>query len=387
MFELFQDNKKWIFSCFGGVLAISIIAFLLAPDDEYSFKGNEAVNVQKVSFSDELFSTVPEEVKKEETLDNIEEDLEEEELEVDSPKLDPRHLISQEQKKLKARDILGDTNTEKHIEELRARIYLSKLYRQPASQVWIHEKRFEEQFKNTPIEKLKRERKKVQSKAGTFGNTEEFCDKGEDCLTATKPTNAEEIIIAGTSIPVVLSQTIVSDIPSPICSAQVTQDITGFQGNYVLIPKNSIANCKVVAVTSPEQERLQLIFTDIFTPNGTRIKGEFAGTDMTGAEGIGGEVDTRLMERVGFPIATAAIPVTVAYTLPKSQTESEDRMNAAVQGISQAVQPIIQKEFDRNLKTMPRITVRAGEIMNIKPLENLVFKRDENGQFMPTWQQ
>lgn len=381
MFELFEDNKKWIVACFGGVLIVISLAVLLAPDDEYSFKVNEKVNVQKVSFSDEFFSTVPEEKAEMQTKQ------EEADSEYSPPKIDARHFITQEQNKLKARDILKETDTQTHLEELRARIYLSKLYRQPASQVWIHEKRFEEQFKNTPIEKLKRERKQAHAKAGTFGTIEAFCDKGEDCLTATKPTNTENTIIAGTSIPVVLSQTLISDIPSPICSAQVTQDITGAQGNYILIPKNSIANCKVMPVTSPEQERLQLVFTDIFTPNGTRIKGEFAGTDMTGAEGIGGEVDTRLLERVGFPVGTAAVPVAVAYTLPKSQTESEDRMNAAVQGISQAVQPIIQKEFDRNLKTMPRITIKAGEIMHIKPLENLVFKRDDNGQFMPTWQQ
>jgi type IV secretory pathway VirB10-like protein len=142
----------------------------------------------------------------------------------------------------------------------------------------------------------------------------------------------------------------------------------------------------VLPVTDASQERLQVVFTDIYTPNGVKIIGEFAGADVTGAEGLVGKVETRLIERVGFPLATAALPITMAYTLPASSTTDEDRMNSAIQSISQSLQPILNSELDRYINTMPRITIEAGTLLTIKPENDIVFKPHLGGKYIPTWQ-
>ena len=380
--DILKENKGLLISGLVMLALVSSISLYLVTtkNNQVQIKTSEEPNIEVDNFNDDFFKTVPEEKEEVEVIEKPKTIIKKEQ-----PKPNFRSVIARE--KLKAKDAFDEEIQEEMIsKEMKAKIYLAKIHQASATQVWADDKRFEHLYKDQNIYQLKEQRSKKDRVNGAFGEVDQFCDIGDDCLEGSKPTHLNYTILKGTRIPIVLTQTIVSDIPTSVCEAQVTQDVPGFHGDNILIPKYSKAVCKVLPVTDPTQKRLQMVFTDIFTPNGVRIKGALAGSDMVGAEGGQGIVDTRLMERVGFPLFTAAIPITVAYTLPASTTEDEDRRNSAVEGVTQAIQPILNAELDRNLNTMPRITIPAGSLMQIKPLENLVFKKVRGGKIMPTWQ-
>lgn len=380
--DVISEQKSLLIAGACVLTVVSSISLWLVStrNNHIQLKTEDVANVDVESFEDDFFQTVPVE-KKEEVVTK--------KVETKKPKAQPRpnFRATRAREKLKTRDVFNEEiQSDVLVKEMKAKIYLAKIHQSTATQIWSDDKRFEHAFKDQPLNQLKKARKYKDRVNGAFGEVDQFCDIGEDCLKGSKPTHLDYTILKGTRIPIVLTQTIVSDIPTSVCEAQVSQDVSGFHGDNILIPKYSKAVCKVVEVKDPAQKRLQLVFTDIFTPNGVRIKGALAGADMVGSEGAQGLVDSRLMERVGFPLFTAAIPITVAYTLPASTTEDEDRRNSAVEGVTQALQPILNAELDRNLNTMPRITVPAGSLMQIKPLENIVFEKVRDGKIMPTWQ-
>tara|TARA_Y100001960_G_C14782001_1_gene887547 strand:- start:1394 stop:2566 length:1173 start_codon:yes stop_codon:yes gene_type:complete len=381
--ELINENKKLLIGIFAGVVTIIVVAFIVEPKKQnlkISDKKSEVLTTD--TFNDDFFDTVPvpEEPKEEPKKVEIEEKVEEE-----KPKPNFRKVLSQKELEVKEAykdEIQRDDLTRETLSQL----YLAELHQDIATESWVGEQRFEYDFKDTPITTLKKQINRKKVEPGTFGTEEEFCELGEDCSFAGKPTNLEHTILPGSIIPITLTQTLVSDMPAPVCVGQVSRDITGYHGDKILIPMYSRAICKVLPVADPNQERLQVVFTDIFTPTGVRIQGAFAGADMVGSEGAVGEVNTRFLERIGFPLLTATVPIVMAYTLPDGSTADDDRRNSAIEGVSATLQPVIHAELDRNINTKYRITIKGGTMMNLVTANVLNFKPTKEGFFMPSWQ-
>ncbi len=361
------------------IICVSI--FTKKPEQKLVFEQDETATINTKDFDSSFFETVP---KPKEEVEVVEKPVETKKPEV---KRDYRQIIAQ-RKRIKADEAFEDSLLEEKLtNNMMADIYLAKIHQKSATQIWADSERFEEEFKNQPIMQLKRKRAEKDKVFGAFGDVDEFCDVGKgDCDDATKPTNLEWTILGGTKIRAILLDEVNSDVPDTVCQALVTQDVTGFHGNNILIPKGSVATCLPKPVTDPKQTRLHIAFTNIVTPNGVRIEGLMGGGDKVGSGGVQGIVNTKLAERLGFPMLTAMLPVTMAYTLPAAGTEDEERRNSAIESITNALQPIINSELDRGLRTVPNIKLKAGQPLHIRPFNNLVFHKPRGGKIMPTWQ-
>ena len=124
---------------------------------------------------------------------------------------------------------------------------------------------------------------------------------GVETAHATRLRDMARVAPQGTIIPAVLETAINSDLPGSV-RAVVSQDVRGFDGSLVLIPRGSKLIGQYRNGVAQAQSRVFVIWSRILTPDGVSIEVGSPGTDPLGRGGLAGETDSHFLSRFGGAI-------------------------------------------------------------------------------------
>lgn len=139
---------------------------------------------------------------------------------------------------------------------------------------------------------------------------------GVETARATRLRDLSRVAPQGTLIPAVLETAINSDLPGA-ARAVVSQDVRGFDGAQVLIPRGSKLFGQYRSGVAYAQTRAFVIWSRILTPEGVSIEIGSPSTDPLGRGGLEGQTDTHFRERFGGAILLSVLNTAVAAASPQ----------------------------------------------------------------------
>ena len=180
------------------------------------------------------------------------------------------------------------------------------------------------------------------------------------------------VVQAGAVIPAALITGIRSDLPGQV-TAQVTEHVYDSPtGKYLLIPQGS----KLIGVYDSQvafgQDRILLVWTRLFLPNGRSIVLERQpGADPQGFAGLEDEVD----HHWGRLAAAAALSTLLGVGAELGATNAENNLLQALRrGAATSLNQTGQQIVRRNLNIQPTLTIRPGYPVRVIVNRDLVFR-------------
>lgn len=191
----------------------------------------------------------------------------------------------------------------------------------------------------------------------------------EEAVSATQIRNRATTIAEGAIIAAVLETPLNSDRPG-LARAIVSQDVRGFDGTRVLIPRGSRLIGEFKAEVTPGLRRIPVIWTRLVRPDGVAIKIGSPGADALGGAGIGGRVNTHLAQRLFGAVLQSAltIGVNVVSALPSN---GGSPVFVGLPGQAQQVGEQLVPKVDR----APTVRVREGAEISVLVARDLDFSR------------
>lgn len=205
---------------------------------------------------------------------------------------------------------------------------------------------------------------------------QDFRAHGVRSETATYPVKLERVLTMNKYIPAVLETEIESEIPSEKVIAMVEQDVVGFHGRKILIPKGSKAIGRFEAVASPDSTRLGIVWYRILTPEGINIKLTSEAVDMQGSSGLTGFVDNKWRNKYGSALLFSSISAMAQLSVPVDN----DNAKAAADSFSNSLTPVVAEQLRRALDIIPRINIPKGERIVISPLVDIWFREPKGNE-------
>lgn len=185
--------------------------------------------------------------------------------------------------------------------------------------------------------------------------------------------NPDRIIPTSKIIPIILYDEIHSELASKTVRAQVEQDIVGHTGWNVLIPKGSWAIGRYQPLKKFGDTRLMIGWERLITPEGEDIPFQGAAENSKGEEGVGGRLDTRMMERYGVAFLLGSLNAGAQFSL-----DSEDRNNRALaDALGNSVDDVIEESTRQGLQLAPILHIKRGTRLSIQPLADIFFPEGE----------
>jgi type IV secretion system protein VirB10 len=132
----------------------------------------------------------------------------------------------------------------------------------------------------------------------------------DDTARATLIRNRAAIIPQGTILAAVLETPLNSDRPG-LARALVAQDVRGFDGARVLIPRGSRLMGEFRADNAAGKRRVLVTWNRLIRPDGVAIRLASPATDAMGGAGIAGSVDTHFAERFASAVLQSALNIGV----------------------------------------------------------------------------
>lgn len=163
-----------------------------------------------------------------------------------------------------------------------------------------------------------------------------------------------------------LKSSINTDLPGEI-TAVVTKNVYSSQnGQYLLIPQNSILIGSYNSSISYSQSRVQVAWNTLIRPDGYRIDlGNMNGTDDQGAAGIQGHINDHLFQYVKA-IAVMSMFNIVSNEITQSSNMTDNTYAQNVLANSQDVANRLgEKLIERALDIQPTIKIKEGTIIKI----------------------
>ena len=150
-----------------------------------------------------------------------------------------------------------------------------------------------------------------QSEGPVAGSAEErfaarVASGGVETSRATRLRDLTRTAPQGTIIPAVLETAINSDLPGSV-RAVVSQDVRGFDGAQVLIPRGSKLIGQYRSGVALGQSRAFVVWSRILTPEGVSVEIGSPATDPLGRGGLAGETDTHFFQRFGGAILLSVL--------------------------------------------------------------------------------
>lgn len=205
---------------------------------------------------------------------------------------------------------------------------------------------------------------------------QDFRAHGVKSETATYPVKLERVLTMNKYIPAVLETEIESEIPSEKVIAMVEQDVVGFHGRKVLIPKGSKAIGRFEAVASPDSTRLGIVWYRILTPEGINIRLTSEAVDSQGSSGLTGFVDNKWRNKYGSALMFSSISAMAQLSVPVDN----DNAKAAADSFSNSLTPVVAEQLRRALDIIPRINIPKGDRIIISPLVDIWFKEPKGNE-------
>tara|TARA_R110000868_G_scaffold138329_1_gene352296 strand:- start:19711 stop:20823 length:1113 start_codon:yes stop_codon:yes gene_type:complete len=202
---------------------------------------------------------------------------------------------------------------------------------------------------------------------------EDFSEHGVPSITATYPVDLERVLTMNKHIPAVLYTEIHTEIPSDKVIAVIEQNVTGYHGNKILIPRGSQAVGKFGSLSSPDSERMGILWYRVITPEGINISLNSEAVDQEGASGLTGIVDKRWKDKYGTALLFSSISALAQLSVPVDN----ENVKAAADSFSSELGTIVTEQLRQSLSIVQRINIPKGSRLNISPLVDIWFKESE----------
>jgi type IV secretory pathway VirB10-like protein len=187
----------------------------------------------------------------------------------------------------------------------------------------------------------------------------------------------DRVLTADRMIGALLINEVISDIGGQI-TAQIEEDIYGFHGRDVLIPRGSRAVGRYVPLQRIGEERLMATWDRIITPEGVNINLRDAQlADTMGRTGGYGDVDRRLAERYGLSILLSTLTAAVGWQMNNQSADPNSALTANTYTTSLA--DVTGQILREQINVMPRITIPAGSRIFINPIHDVYFPPSSSG--------
>jgi type IV secretion system protein VirB10 len=187
-----------------------------------------------------------------------------------------------------------------------------------------------------------------------------------DTARATRLKDVASVAAQGTVIPAVLETAIDSDVPG-FARAVISQDVRGFDGTRVLIPRGSKLIGQYRSGVAQGQTRAFVVWSRILTPDGVSIDVGSPSTDPLGRGGLSGETDTHFLERFGSAILLSVI-TSGLDALSQTQGSTDITIGSSTQA-NQVASVALQKQID----IPPTIKVPQGTPLQVFLAKDLDF--------------
>ena len=194
-----------------------------------------------------------------------------------------------------------------------------------------------------------------------------------DTAHAIQLQHPEMLIAQGTMIAGILETAIQSDLPGML-RAIVSEDIYGFDGSKLLIPRGSRLIGRYKSGLVRGQVRVFVMWNRILRTDGVSINLGSYGTDDLGRSGLDGDLDTHFLERFGSSILLSMID-----TGMQIGANSLDNQNSATVAIEsgQDVSSAAQVALENSIAIPPTIHVDQGKRIKVFVSKDLDFSTIE----------
>lgn len=188
----------------------------------------------------------------------------------------------------------------------------------------------------------------------------------EAAPTRPRPDSSLQTLTAGTVMPAVLTSEVNSDTPG-VVTATVHQDVYDSRsGQHLLIPAGS----RLVGTSGSAthgQNRLVIVWTRLALPNGSSVDlSGLPSADASGATGLRDRTNRHVLRTVGAALLLSAFSAAAQLSQPDRGTDrglsaQQVASGALGQQLNQAGASLIERE----LRTAPTLTIRAGTLFNV----------------------
>jgi type IV secretory pathway VirB10-like protein len=223
-------------------------------------------------------------------------------------------------------------------------------------------------------------------------SSDDYSDIGYIPTTATYPVNRERMITADRFIPVVLENTINSQLPDGRATAVIETHVYSSEGRNIIIPAGSRVIGKYKSLQKRGQTRLDIVWSRILRPDGVGIDVQSPSVDQMGRAGLPGDIDNRYFDRYGVPLLMSTMAILANYAASPSQvtsstfntpgtgilgtttSETLSRENVAVRSFGAELLDTANQIVRENVQIDPVVTVPAGTRFYITPTKDIVLK-------------
>ncbi|MBZ7963313.1 DNA type IV secretion system protein ComB10 [Campylobacter sp. W0049] len=189
------------------------------------------------------------------------------------------------------------------------------------------------------------------------------------------------MIRAGRLIPAILTTAISSDLQG-IVTAQIEQDIYASMGRAVLIPRGSKAIGFYKNDNKIGQNRLEIQWREIITPQGVDIllTNAFASDNM-GMSGAVGSLNNKYLERYGMPYALSTISNVLLLSIA-SKTNNNSYAQEVYSDSKNDISTIVNDIVQQQAQIKPTIEIKSGSRIFIVPTQHMWFSKPKNGEIL-----
>jgi len=200
---------------------------------------------------------------------------------------------------------------------------------------------------------------------------ERFAEKlGQSTVETARATRLRDLSLVapqGTVIPAVLETAINSDLPGFV-RAVVSQDVRGFDGSMVLIPRGSRLVGQYKNAVAAGQTRAFVVWTRVLTPDGVSVEIASPSADTLGRGGLEGETNSHFLRRFG-----ASILLSVLGAGLQSLGHDRGGDTAIVIGSPQQASSIASLALQKQIDIPTTIEIRPGVSIRVFLARDLDF--------------
>ncbi|EEW56597.1 conjugation TrbI family protein [Ruegeria sp. TrichCH4B] len=178
---------------------------------------------------------------------------------------------------------------------------------------------------------------------------------------AARLTHPERTLTQGSVIQAALQTAINSDLPGSVV-AVVSEPVTAFSGDRILIPRGSRLFGQYRSGIEMHQKRILILWTRVLTPDGTSMEIAAVGGDQLGRSGLTGLVDTKFAERFG---GAALISVIGAAPAVAAESANNETTNIVLGDVGSDLQDAVGSVIADQVSIAPTIYVDQGASVTV----------------------
>ena len=191
---------------------------------------------------------------------------------------------------------------------------------------------------------------------------QEATDGSGDRVRAQRFSNPSFTVPIGTVMPAIL-ETALDSTRSGSARAIIQQNIHGFDGRRILIPRGSRLYGEYQGDLQPGQNRALVTWTRLMRPDGVTIALNSDASDPLGRAGIKGKVDSKFFQRFGGALLQSVLDIGVGV----ATREASDGVFVALPGSTQNVTRVDQSQIT------PTLRVKHGTSISVYVARDLDF--------------